>query len=202
MTRVQRSPLDHGLAGEGQKLRDLSLHLLDILMNSIRAEATHMTVIVHKDDNSDMLTIRIIDNGKGMSPELLSRVTDPFATTRTTRKVGLGIPLFKESCELTGGTLEIRSTVGNGTELVASMRIHSIDRLPLGDWGETLAGLIQSHPDLDFTITFDSSGGERVTIDTQDIRTRMDGVPLSSLDVYVFLRDYIGEQQEQILGGL
>jgi len=202
MTRVQRSLLDRGLAEEGQTLRDLSLHLLDILMNSIRAEAKNMTVIVQSDVTSDMLTICIIDDGKGMSPELLSRVTDPFATTRTTRKVGLGIPLFKESCELAGGGLTIQSTVGIGTEVSAFMRLHSIDRLPMGDWGETLAGLIRSYPDLDFSVRFESIGVGSVTIDTLNIRERLDGVPLSSMDVYVFLRDYIGEQQEQILGGL
>ncbi len=183
-------------------MRDLSLHLLDIIMNSIRADADRISVAITKQENQDLLRVRIEDNGKGMSPAFVQKVTDPFATTRTTRKVGLGIPLFKEACEITGGSLTIESWEGVGTTLTAQMRLSSIDRLPLGNMGETLAGLIRSYPDLDFIMTFSSDTAGENTLDTAEVREKLDGVPLSSLDVYVFLRDYIGEQQEQYLGGI
>lgn len=183
-------------------MRDLSLHLLDIIMNSIRAEASRILVSITKNEQQDSLIVTIEDDGKGMSPDFVKKVTDPFATTRTTRKVGLGIPLFKESCELTDGDLSIESSEGVGTTLTARMKLSSIDRLPLGDMGETLAGLIRAYPDLDFVVTFSSDREGESRLDTLEVREKLDGVPLSTLDVYVFLRDYIGEQQEQYLGGI
>lgn len=183
-------------------MRDLSLHLLDIVMNSIRAQAHRISVTIESIEQQDQLIIKIGDDGKGMSPDFVSKVTDPFATTRTTRKVGMGIPLFKEACELAGGSLSIESERGVGTVLTARMKLSSIDRLPLGDMAETLAGLIRSYPDLDFVITFSSDKEGEDTLDTVDVRDKLGGLPLSSLDVYVFLRDYIGERQQQYLGGI
>lgn len=183
-------------------MRDISLHLLDILTNSISAGATLMLIRIQADNKSDLLMIRIEDNGIGMHPDFLKSVTDPFSTTRTTRKVGLGLPLFKEACEITGGVLAIESTPGVGTTVTATMGISSIDRIPLGNTGETLSGLISSYPDRDFVIVFSNDQGEEVGLDTMDLRERLGDVPLSQPDVYVFVRDYIQEQQQIILGGI
>jgi len=183
-------------------LRDLSLHLLDILTNSTSAGASRMLIGINADFRRDMLAIRIEDNGKGMSTEFLKRVTNPFSTTRTTRKVGLGLSLFKEACEISGGELIITSTLGVGTIVAATFQISSIDRIPLGNTGETISGLISSFPDLDFSITFSNDKGEESCVDTVDLRERLGDVPLSEPDVYVFVRDYIQEQQQIILGGI
>ena len=183
-------------------MRDLSLHLLDILTNSISAGATRISVEICVSPEEDELRIRIDDNGKGMSPDFLKTVTDPFSTTRTTRKVGLGIPLFKEACELTGGSFQIDSEPGAGTSVTGKFVLSSIDRLPLGDIGETVSGLIASYPDRDFVILFSNKQGDKSVFDTYDIRERLQGVPLSEPDVYLFIKDYIKEQQEQILGGM
>jgi len=182
-------------------MRDLSLHLLDILTNSVSAGASRMVIQIKADQN-DLLTIRIEDNGKGMSPDFLKRVTSPFSTTRTTRKVGLGLSLFKEACDITGGNLKIESTVGIGTTVTATFGISSIDRIPLGNMGETISGLISSYPERDFVISFVNGRGEESGLDTVDLRERLGDVPLSEPDVYVFVRDYIQEQQQNILGGI
>jgi len=183
-------------------LRDLSLHLMDIVTNSIAAGANSMLIRITADQQSDLLTIRIEDDGKGMSPDFLKQVTNPFSTTRTTRKVGLGLSLFKEACELTGGSLSITSTLGEGTAVTATFGISSIDRIPLGDTGETMSGLISSYPEREFAITFANDMGEEAGLDTRDLRERLGDVPLSDPDVYVFVRDYIQEQQQIILGGI
>ena len=191
-----------GACLEGVKVRDLSLHLLDIITNSVTAGATRISVGICISPDEDELMIRIDDNGKGMDPAFLKTVTDPFSTTRTTRKVGLGIPLFKEACELTGGTFEIASEPGVGTSVTAKFVLSSIDRIPLGDIGETISGLIGSYPDRDFVLLFSNRQGDKSVFDTYDIRQRLQGVPLSDPDVYLFIRDYLKEQQEQILGGI
>lgn len=183
-------------------MRDLSLHLLDIITNSISAGAARISVEICMSPEEDELLIRIDDNGKGMNADFLETVTDPFSTTRTTRKVGLGIPLFKEACELTGGSFQISSEPGVGTSVTARFVLSSIDRLPLGDIGETISGLIGSYPDRDFVILFSNRQGDKSMFDTYDIRERLQGVPLSDPDVYLFIRDYLREQQEQILGGI
>ena len=188
--------------GQEHIVRDISLHLLDILTNSVSAGASHMMIRIRTDQHKDLLTIRIEDDGKCMHPDFLKRVTDPFSTTRTTRKVGLGLSLFKEACEITGGNLAIESILGIGTTVTATMGISSIDRIPLGNTGETLSGLISSFPDRDFAIVFLNDQGEEEVLDTMDLRERLGDVPLSQPDVYVFVRDFIQEQQQNILGGI
>ena len=183
-------------------MRDLSLHLLDILTNSVSAGASRMLIRIMADQQNDLLTIRIEDNGKGMSPDFLKRVTSPFSTTRTTRKVGLGLSLFKEASDITGGNLKIESTVDMGTTVTATFGISSIDRIPLGNMGETISGLISSFPERDFVISFVNGRGEEGELDTVDLRERLGDVPLSEPDVYVFVRDYIQEQQQNIMGGI
>ncbi len=188
--------------GQVHNLRDLSLHLLDIMTNSVSAGASRMEVRIEADSVNDLLTICIKDDGRGMSPDFLERVTDPFSTTRTTRRVGLGLSLIKEACEITGGQLVIESALGVGTTVTATFGISSIDRIPLGNTGETLSGLISSYSDRDFAITFANGQGEESCLDTVDLRERLGDVPLSEPDVYVFVRDYIQEQQQYILGGI
>lgn len=183
-------------------MRDLSLHLLDILTNSISAGATVMNVDIVLDKGKDRLKMTISDNGSGMSADFLKTVTDPFSTTRTTRKVGLGLPLLKEMCELTGGSLTIQSKLGTGTVVDAVIVLSSIDRLPVGNTGESLAALISTYVERDFAIRFQSVGEDESFIDTREIRSKLDGVPLSDPEVYLFLSQYILEQQMNILGGI
>ena len=129
-------------------MKELSLHLLDVAKNSVAAGATWVDVSLDEDKDG-RLTIVISDNGRGMSPEFLAQVTDPFTTTRTTRKVGLGLPLYRMAAEQTGGSLDIQSTLGKGTTVTAVFHRRHLDCPPLGDLAGTVALLIQGSPELD-----------------------------------------------------
>ena len=126
-------------------MQELSLNILDIAENSTRAGATLVEIAVTEDPDRDTLTIAVRDNGCGMDEKLLKSVRDPFTTTRTTRRVGLGVPLLEEAAQATGGHLSIRSAPGKGTELEAVFGYSHIDRMPLGDLAGTISALIQCH---------------------------------------------------------
>ena len=181
-------------------MKELSLNILDIAENSVRAGAKLITIEVTEDPAADRLTIRISDDGCGMSPELLASVCDPFTTTRTTRKVGLGIPLFKEAAEMAGGDFSITSEVGKGTVTTATFTRSHIDRMPLGDVASTIATLIQCNDDREFLYryTFDQNS---FTLDTRELRQVLGGVPLCEPDVVCWIREYIRQNTNEINGG-
>ncbi len=182
-------------------MRELALHLLDIIQNSVKAGARRIEVLVEAEPGINRLRLRVSDNGYGMAPELLARVTDPFVTTRKTRSVGLGIPLLKEQCEQTGGSLAIESAVGQGTVLTADLGLDSIDRLPLGELGETWQVLVQANPEIDYRLSL-LSPGRRYDLDLADIRRQMADVPLNEPAVLDWIRFNIEEQQDIIFGGV
>lgn len=180
-------------------MRELSLHILDIAQNSIKAEAECLRIVVIEDLESDKLTIKIKDDGTGMDSETVSRVIDPFYTTRTTRKVGLGIPLFKTSAEQCDGYFDIKSHLGGGTEIIAVFKHSHIDRVPLGNMPDTIVTIINAcdHIDLVYTHTYN---GLTFTLNTREIKKLLDGVPISNLDVIKWLREYITEGLNEIMG--
>ncbi len=182
-------------------MRELSLHILDIAQNSVAAGAKSVEIGVTVDHGKDFLTITVRDDGCGMSPEFLAKVTDPFTTKRTTRKVGLGIPLFRQAAELAGGTFAIESQEGKGTLVTATFEISHIDRMPLGDLGDTLTALIGGSPKIRFClrVTVDC---EAFTFDTDEIVRTLDGVPIESYEILAYLKDYINENITNLTGGL
>lgn len=182
-------------------MTELALHILDIANNSIRAEAKHVTVSVTADTRADRLTISVSDDGCGMSEELLGRVTDPFATTRTTRKVGLGLPLLKQAAEVTGGGITIRSKVGEGTTTEAVFGLSHIDRMPMGDLASTMRVLICGAPSTDFVLRYEVDG-RRYDFDTAEVRSVMDGVPLDEPEVASYIEEMLRENIETINGGV
>lgn len=182
-------------------MRDLSLHLMDIIQNSLNAGAGRILVDIIANPEQDDLTIRITDNGCGMSELFLRSAADPFVTSRKTRSVGLGIPLFKEHCELTGGTFELASKVGQGTILTARFGLNHIDRMPLGSISETLTTLVLSDPATDYVLTLCSPEGE-FSLDWADLRARLEDVPLNVPDVLAWIKASIDEQQQLIFGGV
>lgn len=181
-------------------MREISLHVLDLAQNSIKAEATEIGVAVESDMAAGTLTVRITDNGCGMDEETAKRVTDPFYTTRTTRKVGLGIPFFKMAAELTGGNFTLQSAPGKGTQVTAVFFAAHIDCLPLGDMGGTMVTLIQCNPDIDFLYTY-AVDGRIFTADTRIFREILGEVPLSDASVVRFLQEYFDENTAAINGG-
>ncbi len=173
-------------------MRELSLNVLDIAQNSIAAGASLTEILVKEDTVEKTLLIGIYDNGKGMTPEQVENVKDPFFTTRTTRKVGMGIPLFKLAAEQTGGSFSIISQVGVGTRVDALFKTDSIDFTPLGDMASTIATIVSMNEDRDFVYTR-SIDGKEFTFKSQDIKVILDGVPLSEPSVMSWIEDYIRE---------
>lgn len=176
---------------------ELSLHILDILENSIAAGATRVELRIEQDLATDRLTIEIIDNGKGMDEETLARVLDPFFTTRQTRHVGLGLPLFAAAAEWCNGGLHIESSVGQGTQVVATFQHSHIDRAPLGDIkGTLLAFLLTERPvDLHYVHRVD---GRTFEFDTAELRAELGDVPLTHPAVRRWLGEFIGEGEGEL----
>ncbi len=181
-------------------MTELSLNVLDIAQNSVKAEATliEISVIISTDENR--LRIIIKDNGTGMSEEVLNKVTDPFYTTRTTRKVGLGIPFYKMAAEMTGGSFWIKSTLGVGTELIAEFVLDNIDRMPLGDINGTIATLIIYNIDIDFIYKYQVDGEEFI-LSTAEMKELLEGVPLNNPDVSAYIKEYLTENSNEINKG-
>ena len=175
-------------------MKELSLNILDIAENSVRAGADHVWILLNETEAD--VTISVRDDGCGMSEEFLSRVTDPFSTTRTTRKVGLGIPFFKMEAEQTGGWFRIRSSQSSedhGTETTAFFCKTSIDYIPLGDLVETVCTLIMGAPDIDYIFEHKYPGGETV-LNTEEMRVILgEEVPLSNPDVISWIRESLRE---------
>jgi len=178
-------------------MKELSLNILDIAENSVRAKATLTQIII--DEGEEHLTLTIKDDGCGMSKETVDTVTDPFYTTRTTRSVGLGIPLLKMSAEQTGGYLTITSKCASnqsdehGTTITAYYNKNHIDFTPLGDVVSTLITLIQGHPDTDFLFLHKGVKGE-VALDTRELRSILIEVPLDSYEVLKWIEENLREQ--------
>lgn len=178
-------------------MKELSLNILDIAQNSIKAGADTISVILT--ETQDTLTICITDNGCGMKPDFLESVTNPFTTTRTTRKVGLGIPLFKLAAEQTDGSLTITSKhesdfpVDHGTVVTAVFRTQHMDFTPLGDIASTLTILIQGSPDIHWIYTHTTPWGD-VSLDTQELKAVLGDVPLDTFEVIAWISEYIKEQ--------
>jgi len=178
-------------------MREISLHILDIVQNSIAAGASRIAISVTASTADDMLMFCITDNGKGMPPDLVGKVTDPFVTTRTTRRIGLGIPLLMAAANQCGGEVNIQSEVGKGTRVCATFVLSHIDRAPFGDIASTLVNLIAGNPGVTFVYEH-SVDGSTFRLDTDEINAKLDGVPIYNADVIRWLRDYINQSLDQV----
>lgn len=174
-------------------MRELSLNILDIAQNSISAGASLIKIEVEENTADNELVIGIYDNGRGMTAEQVEAVKDPFFTTRTTRKVGMGIPLFKLAAEQTGGSLSISSEPGKGTSVKTVFRTDSIDFTPLGDVSSTILTLVTMNTDRDFIYKFRVDEKE-FTLATSELKEILGGVPLSEPSVSVWIKEYLEEQ--------
>jgi anti-sigma regulatory factor (Ser/Thr protein kinase) len=179
-------------------LRELALHILDIAENSISAGATRIRIDIEKNLKNDILKIVIEDNGKGMDAETLARITDPFVTSRTTRKVGLGIPFFKAAAEACDGGLTIHSKPGEGTIVEVIFRDSHIDRMPLGDITSTLLTLMIGSPEVHWIFEYQINE-KTFTFDDAIIKETLEGIPLSEPAVIKFIRDALNEGIRDVL---
>lgn len=181
-------------------MRELSLNILDVAQNSITAGASLITVEIVENPKDKTLLVGIYDNGKGMSEEQVKSVIDPFFTTRTTRKVGMGVPLFKMAAEQTGGKFEIKSQLSVGTEVRAYFKTDSVDFTPLGDVTSTVVMLVTMNTDRDFIYHHKVSDDE-FTLDTREIKVILGDVPLDTFEVSEWLKEYINENVNRLYGG-
>ncbi len=178
-------------------MRELSLNVLDIAQNSVSANASLIEIELIENSKTHDLLIGIYDNGKGMTPEQVESVRDPFFTTRTTRKVGMGIPLFKFAAEMTGGKLEIESEVGVGTRVRAYFKTDHLDFTPIGDMTSTMISLITMNLHIDFLYRRQLDGRE-FTVDTRQLKEILGDVPLNEPSIALWITDYINENTKQL----
>ncbi len=169
-------------------MEDISLHILDVAENGIAAGANLIGIEIEEDHNKDLLQVVIRDNGRGMAPEFLKKVLDPFVTTRTTRKVGLGLSLFQQSAQEADGDLLVESFPNQGTTVTVFMKHSHIDRKPLGDIPETIITLIQGNPNVDFIYSHKKDDREYL-LDTREIRAELEEIPLNHPAVITLIRD-------------
>jgi len=181
-------------------MNELSLNILDIAQNSIAAEATFVEIDVEEDSSLDRIIIWVRDNGKGMSDDFQKEVENPFVTTRTTRKIGLGISFLKEAAEITGGTFELKSELGVGTTITATFVMSNIDRQPIGSLTETVITLVTLNTEIDFIIRYKVNENE-FELSTQEVKVLLgENVSLNSPSVVVFLTEYVNEHIKSLSG--
>jgi len=174
-------------------VEDISLHILDIAENSVRADAKNVEIILARDMKNDVLRVEVNDDGKGMDAETLAMVRDPFFSTKR-KKTGLGIPLFAQAAELTGGMLAIDSVPGKGTRVSATFTWSHVDRPMIGSMADTVLSLIAGHPDLDYVYE-ERDDGKVFRFDTREIKDDLEGVPINSAEVLRAIRSMFTEQK-------
>jgi len=173
-------------------VRELALHILDCLENAVEAGATRIALTIEEDIAHDRLTITVEDNGRGMPPELAERVLDPFVTTRTTRHVGLGLPLLAAAAERTGGRVSVHSVPGKGTVVQATFGLTHWDRPPLGDLSSSLLAVLLAQSPVELVYRHRVDGRE-FACDTAELRQVLGEVPLGHPRVREWLREYLEE---------
>lgn len=178
-------------------MKELSLHVYDLLENSIAANATLIELTVKDSKKENIYGFTIKDNGKGMSPEFLAKVTDPWTTTRKTRKVGLGLPLIKMNTENAGGGMKIESQVGVGTTLNFWFQHDHLDRPPMGDIAGTIVMLCSQYENIHFIYTHNTDAGSFV-FDTQEVKEALDGMSMKELSIIQYLKEMINENLKEI----
>lgn len=174
-------------------MKELSLHILDLAENSAAADAKKITISVDENTAENSIEIKIKDDGKGVSAEMLNKMIDPFVTTRTTRRVGMGLSLFKAAAERCEGAFFVSSELGKGTVVTASFQLNHIDRAPVGDMASTIISLIAGYPEIDIVYTHMYDGNEFV-FDTCEIRVELEEIPLNEPTVLQHLKHAINNE--------
>jgi histidine kinase len=178
-------------------MKELSLHILDIIQNSVNAGASIIEIEIEEEEKEDIFRFSVKDNGCGMSADFLRKVKDPFTTTRTTRKTGLGIPLLEAAAVQCGGRLDIVSEPGKGTAVTAVFQNSHIDRAPLGDMAQTMVTVISGSPEIDFLYTH-IKNGQSFVFQTEDLRRVLQGVPLDTPEVIGWIEEAVRDGLAEI----
>lgn len=176
---------------------EIALHILDIVQNSLRAGATLVIIRINEDEEG-YVVFSVEDNGSGMSEEMVEKVQDPFVTTRTTRKVGMGIPLLAMMAEQSGGGIELHSELGKGTIITARFKRDNIDRPPMGDIVNTIKVLLVTNPGLHLIVEFGKRKA-RFVFDTDEVKEQVgDEVDYSIPDIYMWLSAFLQQEISKV----
>lgn len=178
-------------------MKDLSLHILDIVHNSVSAKATFIQIEIIESRDENLYQLTITDNGRGISPELLSKVTDPFVTSRKTRKVGMGLSLLKQNAERAGGNLEVMSEVGTGTTVTCLFQHNHLDRPAIGDISGTVVQLLASFPSIHFQYKHQTPGKQYI-FDSDEVYSALAGVSVNEPSIRKYLTEMIDENLDRI----
>lgn len=180
---------------------EISMNILDVAENSVRAKASLVEITVSVKPQEDILSVVIKDDGCGMTQEQVEKVQDPFFTTRTTRKVGLGIPFFKQAAESTGGTFRIDSVKGKGTVVEAVFHLSHIDRMPLGDISAAIHTLVVFNEKIHFVYTY-IYGEKQFVLDTREVRAIVgEDVSFTEKEISGFIKEFLVSNKEETDGG-
>jgi anti-sigma regulatory factor (Ser/Thr protein kinase) len=183
-------------------MREIALHLLDIAENSVAAESKNISIHVHEDLLHDCLSASVIDDGRGMDTETAQHVQDPFYTTRTTRDVGLGIPLLKQAAEMAEGSFSLQSEPGHGAWVEVEFRHSHLDRMPVGDLASTFLTLLIAHPQVDWTflyrVTEQSKQSHDFLFESAELKSELGDISLTEPEVLTFLRGMFEEGVESV----
>ena len=182
-------------------MEELSLHILDLVQNSIGAAATKVEISIVEEVSQDYFLLEVRDNGRGMMEEFVKEVLSPFTTTRTTRRVGLGLSLLDMAAQRCGGGVEIDTEIGKGTKIRAVFQHSHWDRAPLGDIKATLMTIIAANPEIH--LIYEHRVGEGVfNLDTEEIRDVLGrDIPLNNMAVLGWLEEYIARGLAKLYGG-
>lgn len=173
------------------------MHVYDLMENSTAANSTEVQLTIKDSLKDNIYAFTIVDNGKGMTPEFMAKVTDPYTTSRTTRKVGLGLPLIKMNTENCGGGMKLQSEVGKGTRLDFWFQHNHWDRPPMGDIAGTIVMLCAAHQDIHIVYRHITDDGEFV-FDTNEIKEALDGMDMNDVKVFNWLKEMVQENLEEI----
>ena len=182
-------------------MRELADNILDIAQNSISAGANLVEIDITVSHERDIITFVFKDDGCGMSEEMVKTVAEPFTTTRKTRKVGLGLPLLKQTALMTGGSFDIASQIGKGTTVDVSFGLTNIDRPPMGDVAGAFFTLVFMNPQIDFLFVYDYDG-MNFTFDTRVIKETVAPIPLNHPEISAWIKDCLSQEITQLHGGL
>lgn len=177
-------------------MEDIAMHILEILMNSIKADSTKIILKIRDSFEDDIISFQIEDDGKGMDEDMVKRAADPFTTSRTTRRIGMGLAFMKGLAEMCGGSFNIESTVGKGTIVTASVQKLNIDTPELGDLGEMMMEAVQSDENIDYVLEYTTDYGQFV-FDSGVVKKELDGVSLLEPEILLWIKEYINQGIEQ-----
>lgn len=177
-------------------MQDMAMQIMEIMMNSIHAKPSRIQLKISDSAKDNKISFTVQDNGSGMSEEMVKKITDPFVTTRTTRKIGMGVAFLKEMCEQCKGALNIRSSPGKGTEVEASVQKDCIDTPEMGDLGELMMECVQADETIEYSFTYSTDTGQFV-FQTDEVRKQLADVSLLEPSVLLWIKEYINQGIQQ-----